>query len=536
MANLFGFEIRRRSQEAEQAKTPSFVTEFEDDGALIVAAGGMYGTFVDMEGSAKTEAELINRYRQMAMHPEVENAVDDIVNESIVSEDSTDIVKLDLDKVQNVSSNIKKIIQTEFQSIIELLNFNNQAYDLFKRWYVDGRLYYHIVIDVTKPQEGIQELRYIDPRKIRKVKEVRRRKDPKTAVTVPEVAKEFYMYSEKGFASNVGTANPNPSSASGGVKIAKDSILHVTSGLMDVNNTLVLSYLHKAIKALNQLRTLEDATVIYRVSRAPERRIFYIDVGNLPKMKAEQYLRDMMIRYKNRVVYDAATGEIRDDRKFMTMLEDYWLPRREGGRGTEIDTLPGGQNLGEMADVEYFQKKLYEALGVPPSRLNQEGGFNIGRDSEITRDEVKFSKFVNRLRLKFSQIFLKALEKQVVLKGIMTLDEWNDIVQDIKVVYQNDNFYAELKDIEILKERINALAMVDPYVGKYYSHTWTRKNILKQTDAEMEEMNSEIEEESQDPQYLGLMFPNPQDVMAQQQASEQQDGGGDEQTPPQTSR
>ena len=520
MANLFGFEIRRRNQEAEQAKTPSFVTEFQDDGAIVVAAGGMYGTFVDLEGSAKTEAELINKYRQMAMHPEVENAIDDIVNESIVKEDGA-IVKLDLDNITTVSDNVKKALQQEFSNVIDLLNFNNQAYDLFKRWYIDGRMYYHAVIDVTQPQLGIQELRYIDPRKIRKVKEVRRRKDPKTAVNVPEVAKEFYMYSEKGFASNVGTANPSPSSSTGGVKIAKDSILHVTSGLMDVNNTLVLSYLHKAIKALNQLRTLEDATVIYRVSRAPERRIFYIDVGNLPKMKAEQYLRDMMTRYKNRVVYDAASGEIRDDRKFMTMLEDYWLPRREGGRGTEITTLPGGQNLGELADVEYFQKKLYEALGVPSSRLNQEGGFNIGRDSEITRDEVKFSKFVNRLRLKFSQIFLKSLEKQVVLKGIMTLDEWKDIVQDIQVVYTNDNFYAELKDIEVLKERTAMLEQLDPYVGKYYSHEWVRRQILKQTDDEIKEMDAQIEQESKDPQYLDIMFPSPEQLQAQQNMDQQ---------------
>lgn len=515
MANLFGFEIRRKNQEAEQANAPSFVTETQDDGALVVAAGGMYGTFVDLEGSAKTEAELINKYRQMAMHPEVENAIDDVVNEAIVSEED-EIVKIDLDKVEQ-PDNVKKAISQEFKNVIELLNFNNQAYDLFKRWYIDGRLYYHAVIDVTKPQEGIQELRYIDPRKIRKVKEVRRRKDPKTSVVVPEIAKEFFMYSEKGFSSNVGTSNPNSATAQGGVKIAKDSVVHVTSGLMDVNNTLVLSYLHKAIKALNQLRTLEDATVIYRVSRAPERRIFYIDVGNLPKMKAEQYLRDMMTKYKNRVVYDSASGEIRDDRKFMTMLEDYWLPRREGGRGTEITTLPGGQNLGELSDVEYFQKKLYEALGVPTSRLASEGGFNIGRSSEITRDEVKFSKFINRMRLKFSSLFLKCLEKQLILKGIMTMDEWKSMVQNVKFDYTNDNFYAELKDTEMMKERIGILTELDPYVGKYYSHTYVRRHILKQTEEEIKDMDAEIEEESKDPQYLDIMFPSPEQVQAQQQ-------------------
>ena len=516
MANLFGFEIRRKNQEAEQASSPSFVTSENDDGALLVAAGGMYGTFVDLEGSAKTEAELINKYRQMAMHPEVENAVDDIVNEAIVAEDTDEIVKIDLDKVEQ-PDNVKRAIVQEFNNVIDLLNFNNQAYDLFKRWYIDGRLYYHAVIDITKPQEGIQELRYVDPRKIRKVKEVRRRKDPKSAIIVPEISKEFYMYSEKGFSSNVGTANPNSSTAQGGVKIAKDSIVHVTSGLMDVNNTLVLSYLHKAIKALNQLRTLEDATVIYRVSRAPERRIFYIDVGNLPKMKAEQYVRDMMTKYKNRIVYDSASGEVRDDRKFMTMLEDYWLPRREGGRGTEITTLPGGQNLGELADVEYFQKKMYEALNVPQSRLASDGGFNIGRSSEITRDEVKFSKFINRLRLKFSSLFIKCLEKQLILKGIMTLSEWESMVQNVKFEYTDDNFYAELKDTEILKERIGILAELDPYVGKYYSHTYVRRQILKQTEEDIKEMDAEIEEESQDPQYLDIMFPSPEQVQAQQQ-------------------
>lgn len=516
--NLFGFEIRKSgSSEAEQQKTPSFVTEFQDDGALVVAAGGMYGTFVDLEGSAKTEAELINKYREMAMHSEVEMAVDDIVNEAIVSDKDVQTVDILLDNVK-IQNNVKKILQDEFKQTIQLLNFNNQAYDLFKRWYIDGRMYYHAVIDITNPNLGIQELRYIDPRKIRKVKEVKKKRDANTNINTSNTFKEYYLYSEKGFNSNIGTSNPSPTS---GMKIAKDSVVHVTSGLMDVNNTLVLSYLHKAIKPLNQLRTLEDATVIYRVSRAPERRIFYIDVGNLPKMKAEQYLRDMMVRYKNRIVYDAATGEIRDDRKFMTMLEDYWLPRREGGRGTEISTLPGGQNLGELADVEYFQKKLYESLNVPVSRLASDSTFNIGRSSEITRDEVKFSKFVRRLRLKFSSLFLKILEKQVVLKQIMTLDEWNDIVQDIQFNFANDNFYAEMKDIDLVKERMSILAEMDPFAGKYFSHLWIRKNVLRQTDDEIEEIDKELEGESQDPQYLGTLFspPEPQGDQDQQDQS-----------------
>jgi hypothetical protein len=518
MASLFGFEIRKRgSSESDQQKTPSFVTEFQDDGALVVAAGGMYGTFVDLEGSAKTEAELINKYREMAMHSEVEMAVDDIVNEAIVCDEDVDTVKMVLDQV-NLPSNAKKILEQEFQTALQLLNFNSQSYDLFKRWYVDGRLYYHAVIDVTNPKLGIQELRYVDPRKIRKVKEVKKKKDTNTQINLTSTFKEFYLYSEKGFNSNIGTSNPSPQS---GMKIAKDSIVHITSGLMDVNNTLVLSYLHKAIKPLNQLRTLEDATVIYRVSRAPERRIFYIDVGNLPKMKAEQYLRDTMIRHKNRIVYDAASGEIRDDRKFMTMLEDYWFPRREGGRGTEVTTLPGGQNLGELADVEYFQKKLYEALSVPVSRLASDSTFNIGRSSEITRDEVKFSKLVNRLRLKFSSLFLKILEKQVVLKQIMTTDEWNDIVQNIKFDYANDNFYSEMKDIDVLKERMAVIAELDPFVGKYFSHKWARKNVLRQTDDDIEQMDSEIQDESQDPQYLGTLFtpPDPTDDQQSQQTT-----------------
>lgn len=495
---LFGFEIKR--SEALGPEPVSFAPPVEDDGAVMVAAGGVYGTYVDLEGSAKTEAELVTKYRDMMNQPEVDSAVDDVINEAIVSETEEDIVKINLDKTK-LTSNVKRIINEEFQALLRILNFNNQSYELFKRFYVDGRLYFHAILDDTNPRNGIKELRYIDPRKIRKIKEVAKRKDQATGATVQKKEKEYFLYSEKGYY-NAGNGNSSQTGAvTGGLRIAKDSIIHVTSGLMDANNTVVLSYLHKAIKVLNQLRTLEDATVIYRISRAPERRIFYIDVGNLPKMKAEQYLRDMMTRHKNRVVYDATSGEIRDDRKFMTMLEDYWLPRREGNKGTEITTLPGGQNLGEMTDVQYFQKKLYRSLNVPESRMQVESTYNVGRSTEIQRDEVKFSKFVNRIRARFSQLFIKSLEKQLVLKGLMTLKEFSDISQDIKFDYAKDNYFAELKNIEIMKERLNVLVELDPFAGKYVSHQWIRKNILQQTEEDMDQMDQEMEEEDQDPRY-----------------------------------
>ena len=504
MAELFGFEIRRK-QQLEQQANPSiqtFAPEQKDDGAVVVAAGGAYGTYVDMEGSARSEADLINKYREVAQHPEVEQAVDDIINEAIVSEPEEKIVQLNLDDVQ-LSSNVKKLITNEFEEVLKLLSFNQQSYEIFKRWYVDGRLYYHVVIDNKRPQEGIKEIRYLDPRKIRKIREVKKKKDPNTTATVTKVNAEYYLYNEKGLNNQrAGAAAAFDSQATVGLKIAKDSIVHVTSGMMDVNNTIVLSYLHKAIKPLNQLRTLEDATVIYRVSRAPERRIFYIDVGNLPKMKAEQYLADIMAKFKNRIVYDSSSGEIRDDRKFMTMLEDFWFPRREGGKGTEVTTLPAGQNLGELSDVQYFQKKLYQSLHVPFSRLqNADNPFDVGRSTQISRDEVKFAKFVNRLRLRFSSLFLKCLERQLILKGITTSSDWEEISQNIRFDYAKDNFFAELKETEILQSRINVLNTVVPYAGKYYSHEWIRKNILRQTDEDIEQMDEEISEEMDDPRF-----------------------------------
>lgn len=516
MAELFGFEIRRKPQEEAQIqeREKSFVPKQDeyDDGAVIVAAGGVYGTYVDLEGSARSEAELVTRYREMAQHPEVDSAVDDIVNEAIVQEPEEPIVQINVDDLKT-GANVKKLIKEEFDNVLELLNFRNQSYELFRRWYIDGRMYYHVVIDEKDPRAGIKELRYVDPRRIRKIREVKKKKDPRTQVTLPSTEREYYIYNDK---SNWGAGNPNfATGGTTGLRIAKDSILHCTSGLMDKNNSVVLSYLHKAIKPLNQLRTLEDATIIYRVSRAPERRIFYIDVGNLPKMKAEQYLRDMMIRHKNKVVYDQATGEIRDDRKFMTMLEDYWLPRREGNRGTEITTLPAGQNLGEMTDVEYFKKVLLASLNVPASRLNTETAFNVGRSTEITRDEVKFAKFVNRLRARFSHLFLKALEKQLVLKGVITQDDWKEFHQLIRFDYAKDNFFAELKEIDVMKERLSVLQDVSSYAGKYYSHTWIRKNILRQTEEDIEEMDEEIAEEMelvqyQSPEQLGQPGQGPE--------------------------
>lgn len=499
MANLFGFEIRRAvDPKEEQDKQPAFAPEITDDGAVVVAAGGAYGTYIDLQGAARTEAELVTKYREMSMHPEVERAVDDIINESIVVEDKQKIVQINLDDTE-LSTSIKKMITKEFGGILTLLDFNKTAFDIFRRWYVDGRMYYHIMIDVTKPGDGIKELRYIDPRKLRKIREVKRKRDSKAQVTQTQTVQDYFIYNEKGFqnkAGEVGTAT-----AVQGLKIAPDSIIHITSGVLDPMNTVVLGHLHKAIKPLNQLRALEDATIVYRISRAPERRIFYIDVGNLPKMKAEQYLRDMMTRYKNKVVYDSSTGEIRDDRKFMTMLEDYWLPRRDGSRGTEITTLPAGQNLGELADVEYFQKKLYESLSVPASRLQQDGAFIFGQDQEISRDEIKFSKFIERLRMRFNHLFLEALKMQLLLKNVITDEDWKLIETHIKFDYTQDNYFEQQKSISVLRDRLRSLDQISPYIGKYYSNEWVRKHVLYQSDEDIEEMDEQNMGEQENPLY-----------------------------------
>lgn len=490
---IFGFELKRKNPEPI-----SFAPKTNDDGAVVVAEGGVYGTYVDLDGSIRTEAELVNKYREMSYHPEIDRAVDDIVNEVITQEPETEPVELILDDVE-ISDRIKKLFVDEFRNVLKLLEFNGQGYEIFKRWYVDGRLYYHVILDESAPKDGIIELRYIDPRKIRKVREVKRKKLVDNIPT-NQTSKEYYIYNDKGFAKSSGNSSSIPNNNIGGVKIARDSIVHNTSGLTSINGDLVQSYLHKSIKPLNQLRSMEDSLVIYRISRAPERRIFYIDVGNLPKMKAEQYLRDQMTRFKNKLVYDSASGEVRDDRKFMTMLEDFWLPRREG-KGTEITTLPGGQNLGQIEDIVYFQKKLYQALNVPVSRLDTETQFGFGRANEITRDEVKFSKFINRLRNRFATLFTKILEKQLVLKGIITYEEWELFKNQIRYKFSQDNYFAELKETEILRDRITMLRDIDDYAGKYYSNEWVRRHVLRQTDEEMEEIDKQIKEEANNPQY-----------------------------------
>ena len=449
--------------------------------------GGAYGTVVDLEGSAKNEADLVSKYRTMMQQQECDSAVEDIVNEAIIIEDEA-TVNIVLDNI-DISKQLKNKIRQEFDNVLKVLDFNNSGYDIFKQWYVDGRLYYHIMIDEKTPRDGIKEVRKIDPRKIKKVRERKTETDERTKVKVERGYNEYYLYNPKGISSTNSQAM---------IKISTDSICHITSGLVDPNNKMVLGYLQKAIKPLNQLRMLEDATVIYRLSRAPERRIFYIDVGNLPKMKAEQYLSDMMTKHKNKLIYDASTGEIKDDRKFMPMMEDFWLPRREGGRGTEITTLPGGQNLGEMDDVEYFKRKLYKSLNVPITRMESDGQFNLGRASEVTRDELKFSKFINRLRTRFSHLFSNLLEIQLVLKGNLTRNDWRKIKNEIYYDFPHDNYFTELKQAEVLRERLGLANEIDEYVGKYYSLNWVRKNVLQMTEEEIRDMDKEIKKEESD--------------------------------------
>ena len=462
----------------------------------------------------------------MALNPECDAAIDEIVNESIAIDDKN-LVKIDLDSVP-VSDQLKKIIREEFDNCLRIIEFNKYAYEIYRRWYIDGRLYYHVVIDDQNPKEGIKELRYIDPRKIRKVREVQKKRSNQQQLTEPVVTKvvnEYYIFNDKGF--NFG--NKAVGTNTTGLKIAKDSIVHVVSGLTDNQGTMVLSYLHKAIKALNQLSTLEDALVIYRLARAPERRIWYIDVGNLPKMKAEQYVRDIMVKHKNRLIYDAATGQVRDDRKFMTMLEDYWLPRREGGRGTEVTTLPGGQNLGQMDDVLYFQKKFLQTLNVPVSRLNSDALFSIGRATEITRDELKFERFIVRLRNRFSHLFVKMLEKQLVLKGITTIDDWQTIAGQIRFEFAKDNYFAELKKAEILQNRISQTRDMQDMAGKYVSHAWIRKNVLLQTEDEIEMQDAYIQMENQsgDPRWINPLIMQNEQMLSDQQGGGQEDQGGE---------
>ena len=487
---LFGFSITRKEDPVNKNEDPTqktFALPQNDDGAVTIQSGSYYGTYVDLDGVVRNEIELITRYREMSMQPEIETAIDEIINEAIVMEDSGKSVDINMDELQQ-PDNIKKKIKQEFDYIIKLLNFGNMGHDIFRRWYIDGRMFWHVVIDESSPALGIQEIRYIDPRRIRKIREIQKTKDTKTGMEIIKNQNEYYLYNERGVIgvhSNLGT------------KIAVDSIVNINSGLMDSKRAMVLSYLHKTIKPLNQLRMVEDATVIYRLARAPERRIFYIDVGNMPTIKAEQYLRDIMNKYRNKLVYDSNTGEIKDDRKHLSMLEDFWLPRREGGKGTEITTLPGGQNLGELEDVKYFEKKLYKSLGVPISRLESQQGFSLGRSTEITRDELKFTKFVQRLRSKFSGVFDDLLRVQLSLKRICSPEEWRTFKEDIWYDYKKDNNFTELKEAELLTNRASLLQVIDPYVGRYYSVQWIRKNVLQQTDEDIAEIDEQIAAEAQ---------------------------------------
>ena len=487
MVDLLGFQITRNNDKEKPAEAKqAFTVPSPDDGTTTISAGGYFGQYLDMEVNAKNDIDLIKRYREIAQHPECDMAVEDIINEVIVSDERDTSVSLSLDKLA-ISENIKTKIRGEFDEVMRLMNFDEKGHDIFRRWYIDGRIYFHKVIDPKSPRKGLTEIRYIDPRKIKKVREVSKKRDSKgKGIEIIETTAEWFVYNEKGISS----ANSNA-----GLKIAADSICYVTSGVIDQTKNMVMGHLHKAIKPVNQLRMIEDAVVIYRIVRAPERRIFYVDVGNLPKVKAESYLRDVMARYRNKLVYDASTGEIRDDRKHMSMLEDFWLPRREGAKGTEVSTLAGGQNLGEISDVQYFQKKLYQSLNVPISRLESENGFNMGRAAEITRDELKFTKFVQRLRKRFTQVFNDILKTQLVLKGVITIEDWSNIKEHIQYTYLKDGYFAELKNAEILKERIGLAEMVSPYVGKYYSVEYVRKNVLQQTDEDIIEIDNQIANE-----------------------------------------
>ena len=507
MAKLFGFKLPDPS-ESKSKGVISPVTPSDEDKSDFYVSSGFYGQYVDIEGVYKSEQDLIRRYREMCLHPECDSAIEDVVNEAIVSDLNDSPVDVELSNLPG-SDKLKEIIRKEFKYIKQLMNFDKKCHEIFRTWYIDGRIYYHKVIDLDNPTDGIQEVRFVDPLKIRLIRKTDKNgsnslspfdvskngNDPKSDAA-PDLH-EYFLYDPNTITGKGGGIYPTKSSK-GAVKIAKDAITYVTSGLVDRNKQTVLSYLHKAIKALNQLRMVEDSLVIYRLSRAPERRIFYIDVGNLPKIKAEQYLKEVMYRYRNKLTYNAQTGEVRDDRKFMSMMEDFWLPRREGGRGTEITTLPGGQNLGELSDIEYFQKKLYRALAVPESRIASDGGFNLGRSSEILRDELKFAKFVGRLRKRFAQMFNDMLKTQLILKNIITPEDWESIREHIQYDFLYDNQFAELKESELMNERLGTLATIEPYIGKYYSNDYVRRKVLRQTDAEILEIDEQIEQEIKD--------------------------------------
>ena len=509
MAQLFGFKFERIKDEKSQEK---FTLPSTDDGTTEVAGGGFFGQVLDTDGRERSEQDLIRRYRDIATQPECDSAIEDIVNESIVSDEKDQSVSISLDNLQ-YSEAIKKRIRSEFDTVLRLLDFNTKGHDIFRRWYIDGRLFYHKVIDKSDLKKGLVEVRYIDPKKIKKVRQVNKKKDNTTQIDLIQDIEEYFIYNDKGL--KMGTTE--------GIKISSDSITYCPSGLIDQNKGHVLSYLHKAIKPINQLRMIEDSLVIYRISRAPERRIFYIDVGNLPKVKAEQYLRDVMNRYRNKLVYDASTGEIRDDRNHMSMLEDFWLPRREGGRGTEITTLPGGSNLGEIDDIKYFQNKLYRSLNVPISRMEAENNFSLGRSTEITRDELKFTKFVQRIRKKFTPLFTDMLKTQLVLKGVITIEEWDRIKEHIQYNFLQDGHFAELKKAELLNDKLQSLQSIEQYIGTFFSKEWVQKNVLSMTDEEIEEMQKQISIESgEDVEDGGIDIPSNTDGITRYP----QDGSG----------
>jgi hypothetical protein len=489
MAELFGFSISRLKKQSDPKQ--SFTTAPADDGTQTIAAGGYFGQYLDMEGNSKTEADLIRRYREISLHPECDLAIEDIVNEAIVANENKEAVRVNVNNLP-YGKDVRRKIEDEFKEVLRLMMFNTKGHDIFRRWYVDGRIFYQKVIDRKSTTKGITELKYLDPRKIKRIREVRKKRPEGVTgpnmLTVVDEFVEYYLFNEKGVVN----------STSGGIKIAPDTIAYCPSGLIDQNKNMVLSYMQKAIKPVNQLRMIEDATVIYRIARAPERRIFKIDVGNLPKVKAEQYLRDVMARYRNKLVYDASTGEIRDDRNYMSMLEDFWLPSREGGRGTDISTLPGGQNLGEINDIEYFRSKLYRSLNVPVSRLESNSGFNMGRASEITRDELKFTKFVQRLRKKFTELFNDILRTQLILKGIINEEDWQSVRDSITYDFLQDGHFAELKHTEMMRERLALANEMRDYIGKFYSVEYVRKNILKQNEREMEDIDNQIKKEIDD--------------------------------------
>ena len=503
---LFGFEIKR-SEKEDPKKLPSIVPPRDDDGAgYATAAGAHFGQYINLDDDSKDNNQLILKYRGVAQHPEVDAAVEDITNEVIVASEMDQLVDVNMDNLE-VSEKIKKTIKEEFDNIIAMLDFNEYGHDIFRRFYVDGRMYHHLVVNDTQLKAGIQEIRPIDASKMRKVKQIKKKKDQQTGASIIEKVDEYYVYQEK------------PGQQNSGIKLSVDSVSYITSGLLDENRKKVLSYIHKALKPINQLRMMEDALVIYRLARAPERRMFYIDVGNLPRGKAEQYMKDIMARYRNKLVYDASTGEIKDDRKHMSMLEDFWLPRREGGRGTEISTLPGGQNLGEIDDIVYFQKKLYKSLNVPIGRLEQEQQFSLGRSTEISRDELKFQKFIDRLRKRFGHLFLGILKTQLVLKGIILEDEWNNMKNDIIVDFNRDNHFTELKDAEIMRERVQTLDLMQNYIGEYYSKEWVMKNVLMFTDEDIEKMSQQASEEEPD---------QDQDKLPDEEPDEEPQGDNDE--------